>query len=207
MWLLATLTCPLPACPLHEPTLLSTHTHSALGGHLCPYVYCSISPMQTPILSCPLSHLDSAASSLTDKLPLLTSAHTCSHTPTAPSVPCWHLSSLPACPLQDHALPSILSLSGLSTHLYMSLQTNVLTCPLLPLSPAGRHLHIYCPCPSLTSAVTCSHVTTVPCLCRHIPSLSHCTKMTSPDTGNHIPNTDCCPGICRNVPSHSHCYN
>ena len=139
---------------------------SPAPSHPCRHPYSHV--------NCP--HLASAASSVTGKLP---PSDLCRHCTThiatapsvpcwhlsslpAPSVPCWHLSSLPACPLHNHALPSILSLSGLSTHLYLSLQTNVFTCLLLSLSHAFRHLHIYCPCPSLTSAVTCTHVTTAP---------------------------------------------
>ena len=151
---------------------------SPAPSHPCRHPYSHV--------HCP--HLASAASSVTGKLP--------------PSDLCRHMhyshSHCPICPLLAPEFTASLSsaqscspkhtVTRDSTHLYLSLQMNVFTCPLLPLSRTVRHLHIYCPCPSLACAVTCSHVTTSPCLCRRIPSLAHCTKLTSPDMRNHIPN-------------------
>ena len=138
-------------------------TFSGLCRNPHSHVHCVLDYLVEPAQTRPLS--------------TLVSTGTCIHMPTA------SLCSAGTCS------PKPQPLSGVSTHLHLSLKTTVLTCTLSlsalyiymhsraqchpwplstcchkPSTPSVpcRHLHKHDPCISLTSAVTCTHTTTAP---------------------------------------------
>ena len=179
--------------PLH--TLI---THSALNGclYLCPVCNLTCVDMHTLMATVPIWPLQIHAHRIASICLLQASELTC---------------TLPACPLQEHALtwsemPCVLHrhLHSLVHHHACHLQTCALKCP-QPLSGLCRHLDSSVHCLSLASRLPCTHWTNCTLWALQILEL---TNLQAPClTGAHTHMYLTSSGPCVYMHSCAHCHS